>query len=224
MKIRFNQITLFILALSILFFLGGCAGDIASNLVKLPTGDIVSAATDRFGSWERVEIARSSERKSENELMLEKVKKSGPAPQIVINDKESMVAYKDAKAYEALAAANKSLADIATALAVGNSAASNIPVTPFPQGAFAEGFRAFGAGAKDVLSTPASGILAGGYAIGKVMQSYDAGHKIDSGGGDIVLKTSNAKMGNNNTDSVMSDIGGEGNNNADIAAQDPGDE
>lgn len=185
-------------------FLSGCSGtDIASSLVQLPTGEIVSSATDRFGSWERVEISRHNLEISNNDLELAKLDKQAKEPQvtIVIDSAAELEAYERLESVKALSKANDMLGKAVVALAEKDKPAVS-DATPFPKGAFAEGIESFGKAGKDILSTPASGIVAGGYALGKVLDGYDSGTNIDTGGGDLDYTSKDIEIGNSNTDTT----------------------
>ena len=180
-----------IISIIALFSLGGCSGSNVAQLVTLPTGEIVSAATNRFGSWERVEIAKSAERAAATNLELAKLefsKSSEPQVVITIDSVEAMESYERSKSVDALAKANDMLGKVAVSLAEKDKpAVSN--TTPFPKGAFAEGFESFGKGIKDVGNTPATVILSTGYALGSFMDAVDQGADVDSGGGDVSIAT-----------------------------------
>ncbi len=197
-------------------FLGGCAGgsDVVSQLVKLPTGEIVSTATDRFGSWERA-ISSQNEAKGKWADM-EKAKYHAelnkPKVTIAIDTKDEMTMYTIQRANENIAASNLALKEVAIALANnGKTIYSDLfPEIKFPKGAFAEGFESFGKGARDVLGSPAAVIGSTGYAVGQFAGSFESGRQqtYQSVSGDIVVdhKESSVAIGDENQDISLSGI------------------
>jgi hypothetical protein len=170
------------------------AADILSNIVQLPTGQIVSAATTRFGSWERVRIAEQATRSEEISLEKLKLEKADPAPQIIINTPEALAIHELARMTEIVAASNQAMTGIIIRLTGGEVERS----TPMPKGAFAEFIDSVGTAGEKIARTPAVAIVSTGYALGTFMKEVDAGTKVDSGGGDVSIvneKTNSSARG-----------------------------
>ena len=157
--------------------LSGCspmAGDVVTNLVKLPTGEIVSAATDRFGSWERVQAVKANARAKIAQARADQAKAEADKAAhvtIVLDTPEKISAWGLVQANERLAQANTALRDVAVALATGKASTDGIVFDRFPEGAFAEFARTLFGGVADVFDTPTAGLVAGGWALDKVFNS-----------------------------------------------------
>lgn len=158
----------------LLLVLSGCipvAGDVVSNLVELPTGKIVSAATDRFGSWERVQAIKADARveiaKAKADRARAEADKAAHVT-LILDTPEKISAWGLIQANERLAEANTALKVVAVALATGKASTDGIIFDPFPEGAFAEFAHAVLSGSADLLNTPAAGIVAEGYALDRV--------------------------------------------------------
>jgi len=173
----------------------GCAGSkVADSLIRLPSGEIVSAATDRWGSWERV---RASEEGTKVKALEAEIKRaeadmamaeSKAAVNINISTNEELLTYALHTANERLAQSNQTLGRIALALASGGSPYDNlVSATPMPRGAFAEFADSMWGGAKGVLDTPAAGIAAGGYFVKEIVKASTAGagHEFNLAEGDL---------------------------------------
>ena len=147
------------------------AGDVVTGLVKLPTGDIVSAATDRFGSWERVQAVKANARAAIAQARADRARAEADRAAhvtLVLDTPEKISAWGLIQANERLAQANTALRDVAVALATGKADADGIMFDPFPEGAFSEFAHTILAGGADLLNTPAAGLVAGGWALDKI--------------------------------------------------------
>jgi len=158
------------------------AGDVVTNLVKLPTGEIVSAATDRFGSWERVQIIKANNKakiaKSKADQARAEADKAAHVT-LVLDTPEKISAWGLIQANERLAEANTALRDVAVAMATGKALADGITFDPFPEGAFAEFANSIFSGVSDVFNTPTAGLVADGWAMDKVFNGRPAGNQFN---------------------------------------------
>ncbi len=169
-----------LVALLYMLTLQGCGAthNIVSNLVRLPTGQIVSAATNRFGSYERV---RAMEEKTKQAIAktgmaraeAEKARYAQNAHITISTDKQ-MADYALMRANDALSRANDTLGRAVIALSSGKSV-YDLPSTPFPEGAFAEGLRTIFNGTAEVLDTPTSMFVGGGWALDRILSGANAG-------------------------------------------------
>jgi hypothetical protein len=164
--------------------LAGCvqSTDVVTSLVKLPTGEIVSAATDRLGVHERVRASEEATKRQEMALEIEREKtkqarlEKRAAVQITISDKDSLAVWALSKANDNLARSNEILGE-AVSLLTGHDKyryqylASG---AKFPEGAFAEFARTILHGGAEILETPTAGIVAGGWALDKVLNNRPA--------------------------------------------------
>jgi hypothetical protein len=169
-----------ILLVPVLFLLTGCAD--TATLMQLPTGEIVNAATDRWGSWERV---RKDEEKTKQKIAeAEKARADSDAVKytvarenvrITIDSKDELYTYALSKANDNLAEANRILGEAIRALSGKGSVYADLPVTPAPKGAFAEGFESFSDGFAKIANTPVGLILGGGLAAKWIIDKANAG-------------------------------------------------
>ena len=147
------------------------AGDVVTNLVKLPTGDIVSAATDRFGSWERVQAVKAKARAEIARAKAGRARAEADKAShvtLVLDTPEKISAWGLIQANERLAQVNTALRDVAVALATGKASTDGIIFDPFPEGAFSEFAHTLFGGVADVFNTPTAGLVAGGWALDKI--------------------------------------------------------
>jgi len=200
------------LIIFILILLTGCGGtgNVITDMAILPTGEIVSAATDRWGSWERVraieektkqEFAKAETAKAEAEKV-EFLNKESTV--ITISDKDAMAIYALHEANKSLAKANAILGKVALALSNGGSPYKDlVSYTPVIQGAFAEGFDSIFGGAAKVLNTPVAGLIAGGWAAKELVNATgkNSGSTFNTEGGDVnaqdSFNRSDVKVGDN---------------------------
>ena len=171
-----KKLLLPVVALGVLPLLGGCASDIGANPVRLPTGDIVSSATDRFGSWERVELGKTKvaakiidTEKAKAEARAEEAKARQKVT-ITINDKDSMALYQLGEANRMLYESNMMIGKVLkTVVSNGNEYAGLVGYSSMPKGAFAEGFDSFFGGVAKVGNAEATKFLSGGWALKEVL-------------------------------------------------------
>jgi len=145
--------------------------DALTNLVKLPTGEIVSASTDRFGSWERVQAVKANARAAIAQARADRARAEADRAAhvtLVLDTPEKISAWGLIQANERLAQANTALRDVAVALATGKASADGIIFDPFPEGAFSEFAHTLFGGVADVFDTPTAGLVAGGWALDKI--------------------------------------------------------
>ena len=172
-----------LLLLPLLF--SGCtpmAGDVVTNLVKLPTGEIVTAATDRFGSWERVQIIKANNKAKIAKAKADKVRAEADKAArvtLVLDTPEKISTWGLIQANERLAEANTALKEVALALATGKASVDGIIFDPFPEGAFSEFAHSIFSGVADVFNTPTAGLVAGGWAMDKVFNGRPAGNQFN---------------------------------------------
>ena len=167
-------------ALLYMLTLQGCGANpnIVSNLVKLPTGQIVSAATNRFGSYERV---RAMEEKTKQQIAKTEAAKAKAEEaryreniKVTITTSKQLADYALMRANDALARANDTLGRALIAITSGKSI-YDLPSTPFPEGAFTAAFRTIFHGAAEVLDTPTSMFVGGGWALDRILSGANAG-------------------------------------------------
>lgn len=181
-KIMKVILTCSVVSAAILYMLTlqGCGANpnIVSNLVKLPTGEIVSAATNRFGSYERV---RAMEEKTKQEIAKAQEAKYKAAAarysenvKVTITTGKQLADYALMRANDALSRANDIMGRALIAITSGKSI-YDLPSTPFPEGAFAEAFRTVFHGTAEVLDTPTSMFVGGGWALDKILSGANAG-------------------------------------------------
>lgn len=190
-----------LLLITALPLLGGCADP--ASLLQLPTGDIVSSATDRWGSWERVrqdeektkqEVAKAEKAKAE----LEQVRAaSRENVQITINSHEELQTYALARANDNLAEANRILGTAVEALSGRGSVYKDLPSTPMPKGAFAEGIEATGDAVAKVANTPVALVTGAGLAAKWIIGKANAGapNQFNLADGDLNAKGSFNELG-----------------------------
>lgn len=159
--------------------LTGCAG--TTDLMQLPTGDIVNASTDRWGSWERVrkdeektkqEIAKAEKAKAETEKVKYAVREN---VQVNISGDKELALYALKSANDNLAAANKILGDAVNALAGGGSVYKDLPSTPMPKGAFAETIESTGDAVSKLANSPVALVVGSGRAAKWILDAAEAG-------------------------------------------------
>lgn len=207
---------LLVMGICFVLFLGGCVGttgtDMLTQLVKLPTGEIVTAATGRHGSAERAYISKMGAVKAGIELETVKEQKKDQVV-IKIDSKDEMNSYALLKANNNMLTAVKILGSAVEAMS-GRPSKYQVMYAAYqvPEGAFAEGIKAVGTAGRDLLGTTASTLYAGGWAFGKVMDGYDKASgdrtSINSDGGDInyVNKRSAVSVGDGNTDTAITGV------------------
>lgn len=194
-----------LLVMVLILILSGCAQPV--NLTKLPTSEIVNAATNRWGSWERVrkdeektkqDVAKAEKAKAEvDKLRLA----SRENVQIIIDSKDELQTYALSKANDNLAEANRILGQAVDALSGTKSVYADLSTTPMPQGAFAEGIKATGDAVAKVANTPAAMIVNTGLAARWILDKANAGapNQFNLAKGDL-----NAKGSFNNIDAIAS--------------------
>jgi len=200
-----------LIAVLIGVFMSGCAdpSNVVSELIQLPTGEIVTAATGRHGSAERSYVARMDAVKAGIEL--EKIKEQKKDQVIIkIDSKDEMTAFALYKANENMRVAMETMGVALRAMS-GQRSDYEVMFAAYqvPEGAFAEGIKAVGTAGRDLLGTPASMLVAGGYAAGEFFKGYDRSGQsnyVSSNGGDIdfVSKRSAVSIGDSNTETYVS--------------------
>ncbi len=164
-------------------WLTGCADQ--AQMLTLPTGEIVSASTSRFGSWERVAIKQADVRKAKYEARKEEASSHIQAATTWnLSTEASQALFVSHQALQTVSQTNQRLVDVIEVIAGGGESQD---YTPMPKGAFAEFLDSAGNFAGTILNSAGGklgiGLLAGAEVLDRVGQN--SGDRVNTDGGDV---------------------------------------